>query len=307
MKRYAAGLDGGGTKTAVTVVDENGLVVHTFTSGAINYNGQDGISIRNSFQEIFDTIARVCGGLDHCAQVCIGAAGISNPAVISRLQSNVRACGYEGRLFITGDQEVALCGAQDGEYGIILISGTGSICYGKNEHGLSHRTGGYGHLIDDEGSGYSIGRELLAALVRAHDGRLPETAITEMVYERLQLESVQQIIGFVHDKRTNKQDIAALAPILSDACALGDKAALTIANKSASSLYEMVVPVVENLSLQEGNLAMAGSVLLKNTFVQKTFVEMLKQSYPDLHCITAKKDASSGAALMALNRLMRSS
>jgi N-acetylglucosamine kinase-like BadF-type ATPase len=304
MKRYAAGLDGGGTKTAVTVVDENGLVIHTFTSGAINYNGQDEVSIRHSFQDIFETIAKVCGGLDHCVQVCIGAAGISNPAVISRLKSNVRECGYEGELVITGDQEVALCGAQDGESGIILIAGTGSICYGKNESGLSHRTGGYGYLIDDEGSGYSIGRDLLAALVRAHDGRLPETAITEMVFKQLQLESVHQIIGFVHDKRTNKQDIAALAPILSDACTLGDKAALTIANKSACSLFEMVVPVVENLSLQEGSLAMAGSVLLKNTFVQKAFVEILKQSYPDLHCITAKKDASTGAALMALNRLM---
>jgi N-acetylglucosamine kinase-like BadF-type ATPase len=303
MKRYAAGLDGGGTKTAVTLVDENGLVVHTFTSGAINYNGQDEVSIRHSFQEIFVTIAKVCGGLDQCAQVCIGAAGISNPMVTSRLETNVRECGYEGKLLITGDQETALYGAQDSEHGMILIAGTGSICYGKNEFGISHRTGGYGYLIDDEGSGYSIGRDLLAALVRAHDGRLPETAITAMVYEQLQLESVQQIVGFVHDKRTNKMDIAALAPILSDACTFGDKVALTIANKSASSLFEMVIPVVENLSLQEGNLAMAGSVLLKNTFVQTAFVEILKQGYPDLHCMTAKKDASSGAALMALNRL----
>ncbi|SDN39592.1 BadF-type ATPase [Paenibacillus sp. yr247] len=303
MKRYVAGLDGGGTKTAVTVADENGLVVHTFTSGAINYNGQDEVSIRHSFQEIFDTVARVCGGLDHCAQVVIGAAGLSNPTVIARLESNVRESGYQGELFIIGDQETALCGAHDSEYGIILIAGTGSICYGKNEYGLSHRTGGYGHLIDDEGSGYSIGRDLLSALVQANDGRLPETIITDMVYEQLQLSSVQQIIGFVYDKRTNKKDIAALAPILSDACERGDKVALTIAKKSALSLFEIVVPVVEKLSLQKGSLAMAGSVLLKNSFVQSAFVDMLKKGYPDLHCIIAKNDASSGAVLMALNRL----
>jgi N-acetylglucosamine kinase-like BadF-type ATPase len=303
MKRYVAGLDGGGTKTAVTVADEKGLVVHAFTSGAINYNGQDEVSIRNSLQEVFDTIAKVCGGLEHCAQVCIGAAGISNPTVITRLEMNIRECGYQGEIFITGDQETALCGAHDSEYGIILIAGTGSICYGKNESGLSHRAGGYGYLIDDEGSGYSIGRDLLSALVRANDGRLPQTAVTGMVYEQLQMESVQQIISFVYDKRTNKKDIAALAPLLSEACSLGDKVALSIAKKSACSLFEIVVPVVEKLSLQEGNLAMAGSVLLKNSFVQTTFVEMLKQSYPDMHCMNAKKDASSGAALMALNRL----
>lgn len=301
--RYVAGLDGGGTKTAVTVADENGVVVHTFTSGAINYNGQDEASIRRSFQEIFQTIADICGGLEQCAQICIGAAGLSNPTVAARLTSNIRECGYQGGLLINGDQEAALCGALEGEYGIILIAGTGSICFGQNEAGLSHRTGGFGYLIDDEGSGYSIGRDLLTAVVRAHDGRSPETVITGMVYQQLQVETVQQIIGFVYDKNTNKKDIAALAPILSEACAMGDKAALSIAAKSGSALFELVIPVVEKLSLQEGVLAMAGSVLLKNAFVRTAFVEKMKHSYPDMHCITAKKDASWGAVLLALNRL----
>jgi N-acetylglucosamine kinase-like BadF-type ATPase len=300
--KYTAGLDGGGTKTTVTVVDGNGQVKHTFTSGAINYNGQDEFVIRRSFREIFDTIADVCGGLENCVQTAIGAAGVSNPAVAGRMTSVIRECGYSGGLHITGDHETALFGAQDHEYGMILIAGTGSICYGKNESGRSHRTGGYGHLIDDEGSGYSIGRELLTAVVRARDGRSPETAIAGMVYERLQVETVQQIIGFIYDRNRNKKDIAALAPILSDACALGDAAALNIAEKSAGSLLELVVPVAEKLSFQKGTLAVAGSVLLKNGFVRTAFVEMLKREYPQMSCITAKKDASVGAALMALNR-----
>ncbi|HEY2494800.1 MAG TPA: BadF/BadG/BcrA/BcrD ATPase family protein [Paenibacillus sp.] len=301
--RYVAGLDGGGTKTAVNIADETGLVVHTFISGAINYNGQDEASIRRSFQEICATLAKVCGSLDHCVQICIGAAGVSNPTVISRLESNVREYGYEGGLIITGDHETALYGAQDHLHGMILIAGTGSICYGKNECGLSHRTGGYGHLIDDEGSGYSIGRDILTAVVQANDGRLPPTEMTRMVYKQLHVETIQQIVGFVYDKSTNKKDIAALAPILTNACALGDEEALTIARKSACSLFELVVPVVEKLSLQEGTLAMAGSVLLKASFVQTAFVEMLKQRYPNMHCIIAKKDAASGAVLMALDRI----
>ncbi|WNR45722.1 N-acetylglucosamine kinase [Paenibacillus roseipurpureus] len=303
MKKFAVGLDGGGTKTAVTIVDESGNVVHSFTSGAINYNGQDEASVGASLEEIFRTIASVCGGLMHCAQVCIGAAGVSNPTVKTRLESSVRACGYEGGLLITGDQDTALCGAHNAELGIILIAGTGSICYGKNERGDTHRAGGYGYLIDDEGSGYSIGRDLLAALVRAHDGRLSETVIASMVYEQLGMTSIQQVIGFVYDKQTNKKDIAALAPILSKACELGDKAALAIAENSAHSLLELVVPVAEKLAMQDGILAIAGSVLLKNNFIQKAFIEGLKGRFPAMTCITPKRDAASGAAQMALNRL----
>jgi N-acetylglucosamine kinase-like BadF-type ATPase len=303
MKKFAVGLDGGGTKTAVTIVDESGNVVHTFTSGAINYNGQDEASVGASLEEIFRTIASVCDGLIHCAQVCIGAAGVSNPTVKTRLESSVRAYGYEGGLIITGDQDTALCGAHNRELGIILIAGTGSICYGKNETGDTHRAGGYGYLIDDEGSGYSIGRDLLSAVVRAHDGRLSETVIARMVFEQLGMTSIQQIIGFGYDKQTNKKDIAALAPILSKACELGDEAALAIAGKSARSLLELVVPVAERLSMQDGTLAIAGSALLKNSFVQTSFIDLLKERYPAMTCITPKRDAASGAALMALGRL----
>lgn len=304
--RFVAGLDGGGTKTVVTVADENGLVIQTFISGAINYNGQDETSIRWSLLEIFEKIAKICGGLTHCAQICIGAAGVSNPTVIARLEANVRGCGFQGGLNITGDHETALYGAQDSIYGIILIAGTGSICYGINELGISHRTGGYGHLIDDEGSGYSIGRDLLSAVVQASDGRLSQTAITNMVYDQLQVGTVQQIIGFVYDKGTNKKEIAALAPILSAACSAGDIAALAIAKKNASSLLDLAVPVVERLSQQEGILAMAGSVLLNSDYIRTAFVEMLKQRYPRMDAIAAKKDASYGAVLMALGRLQSS-
>ncbi|WP_152397524.1 N-acetylglucosamine kinase [Paenibacillus guangzhouensis] len=301
--RYVAGLDGGGTKTAVTIADEQGRIVHSFTSGAINYNGLDEGSIQRSLQEIVDTIARVCGGLEHCVQICIGAAGVSNPTVTARLETTMRTCGYRGNLLILGDQETALTGAHGSPYGIILIAGTGSICYGKNESGQVCRTGGYGHLIDDEGSGYSIGRELLSAVVRASDGRSSETMITEMVYAQLRVSTVAEVIGFVYDAGTHKKDIAALAPILTKACLLGDQAALGIAHRSAAALFELVVPVVEKLSWQDGALAMAGSVLLKNRFVQTALVDLLQAKYTKLQCITPKQDASVGAVLMALERL----
>jgi N-acetylglucosamine kinase-like BadF-type ATPase len=287
----------------VLIADEQGNEVHAFSSGPINYNGQDEDSIRRSFEEMFETIYRVCGGLEHCAQLCIGAAGVSNPAVVSRLTSLARECGYRGGIHVTGDHETALRGALDSPYGIILIAGTGSICYGMNETGLTHRAGGCGYLIDDEGSGYSIGRELAAAVARANDGRIPPTAITGLVYGRLGIDTVRQLVGFVHDKRTNKKDIAALAPLLSEACALGDEAALAIARRSAGSLRELVHPVVERLGQRSGNLALAGSVLLNNGFVRSELIGLLKQDYPELDVFPAKREAALGAVLIALERL----
>ncbi|NBD26627.1 N-acetylglucosamine kinase [Paenibacillus glycinis] len=301
--RYVAGLDGGGTKTAVTVADEFGRTVHAFASGAINYNGQDEASIALSFRAIMAEIERAAGGLSNVAQLCIGAAGVSNPVVRERLAANVRECGYAGGLLITGDHETALIGALDSPVGMILIAGTGSICYGANDAGLSHRAGGCGYLIDDEGSGYSIGRDLLTAVAKANDGRIPPTVITGLVYERLAMTTVRELIGFAHDKRTNKKDIAALAPLLTAACEAGDAVAMAIVKRSAASLLELVVPVAEKLALQDGRLVLAGSVLLKNAYVRGAFEALLKQAYPGMSCVDAPADASGGAVRMALSAL----
>ncbi|RKP52963.1 ATPase [Cohnella endophytica] len=301
--KYVAGLDGGGTKTAVTVADENGKTVRTFVTGAINYNGQDEISIRDSFRRIMAEIGDACGGLAHCVQICIGAAGVSNPTVHDRITANVRESGYEGGLLIVGDQETALCGALGTTHGMILIAGTGSICFGRNEADLTHRAGGCGHLIDDEGSGYSIGRDLMTAVVKANDGRIAPTLITDLVFGRLGMESVRELIGFAHDKKTNKKDIAALAPLLSEACEAGDASALEIVRKSAASLLELVVPVANTLDMSAGNLVLAGSVLLKNAFIRIAFEGRLKEAYPNMRCVSAPEDASQGAVTMALSRL----
>ncbi len=48
--------------------------------------------------------------------------------------------------------------AFSGKAGSILIAGTGSIMFGKDEAGEIHRVGGFGRFIGDEGSGYRIGR-----------------------------------------------------------------------------------------------------------------------------------------------------
>ena len=61
------------------------------------------------------------------------------------------------------------------EPGVVLIAGTGSIAYGVNHDGFAARAGGWGYVLGDEGSGYWIGRQALAAVVREADGRGPKT------------------------------------------------------------------------------------------------------------------------------------
>lgn len=301
---YVVGLDGGGTKTSVAIADETGRIVHTFVAGAINLNGNDEREVAATVAHIFSTIASVCGGdLHACLHVCIGAAGMSNPSAREKLMRCVQESGYRGGLTIVGDHETALYGAHGTPCGMILIAGTGSICFGANAKGETHRTGGFGHLVDDEGSGYWIGKQLLAATLQASDGRIPATLITELVYERLGLQSVRQLIGYVYDKQRSKKDIAALAPLLITACAHGDLQALKIARESGDALARLVVPVAAKLELDEGPLALAGGVLTHHDAVRGELEQSLQRRYPNMSCYYAKQDAMHGAVSMAIHRL----
>lgn len=299
---YVVGIDGGGTKTAITIGNERGEICDQFVVGAINMNGGDHDLIASSFVEMFNRIKQCCGSLASVSHIAIGAAGVSNPIVTAFLDKQVRINGYNGQLTITGDQETALYGAQNAMQGIILIAGTGSICFGVNAEGEKHRTGGFGHLIDDEGSGYSIGRELLSILVQVEDGRLSDSIIPKMIYEQLELSTVQEIIGFVYSKQTTKKDIAKLAPIMTIACEEGDPYALELAQRSADHLYKLIVPVVEKLQLHDTPLAIAGSVLQKSVFVREALERKLSEQYGRIKLILPIHDAAYGAVLLALSK-----
>src|SRR5262249_9170650 len=111
------------------------------------------------------------------AAICLGIAGVDRPGEARTITALMRRIGQTARILCVNDALLALApGVRDGS-GIVIIAGTGSIVYGKNAAGRAARAGGWGHMIGDEGSGYWIGREALAAVMRATDGRGPATRL----------------------------------------------------------------------------------------------------------------------------------
>ena len=177
---FIAGIDGGGTHTRIEVRDMDNQLVRRGEFGPFNINSIGEEAFRALLREVFAW----CGGMKDCVRLCVGAAGISNPKVGEILREELVLAGFAGKWKLCGDQEIALRGAMDGP-GAVIISGTGSICFGKNAAGQTARSGGFGHLIDDGGSGYALGRDVLACAVRAVDGRLEDTAILQAVCQKL--------------------------------------------------------------------------------------------------------------------------
>ena len=203
-----AGLDGGGTHTRLELRDEENRLLSRTEFGPFNLNAIG----EAAFRRLLRQVLAACGDMADCARLCVGGAGISNPAVGDILGQELERAGFSGMWKLCGDQEIALRGAMDGP-GIAVIAGTGSICSGKNQAGQTARSGGFGHLIDDGGSGYALGRDVLSTAVQALDGRCPDTAILERVYHRLGREDPGAIVSFAYDETTDKAAIARFSSI----------------------------------------------------------------------------------------------
>ena len=297
--QYFCGWDGGGTKTEVCLVNKEGAVIASRAFGPLNINGASEDTVRRSVQDAVDYMAAQPGGLSACGALMIGMAGASNRDAVLLMENAVRQAGYEGPLKILGDQEIALEGAVQG-HGAVLIAGTGAICFGRDPAGNRFRVGGYGYLIDDGGSGYAIGRDILAATARAVDGRGMETCLKAMVFEALHVQDMPGVITWLYGPQTGKKEVASLAPLLLRALEAGDEAAWRIAQKAAADLAELVIAGWRKTGMRDGELALTGSILTRYASIRQMVEEKLQTALPALRIQAPRASAAQGAAMLAL-------
>ena len=288
---FIAGIDGGGTHTRIEIRDMENRLVRREEFGPFNINSIGPDAFRSLLQEVF----AACGGFQDCASICVGGAGISNPEMHRILGEELTTADFRGSLKICGDQEIALRGAMDTP-GVVLIAGTGSICFGKNAQGESARSGGFGHLIDDGGSGYTLGRDILSAAVRAIDGRVDAPEILEAVYECLGAAVPGDIVSFVYHPDTDKSAIAQYAGMALDLARAGSQEAVKILERNAAELYALVAAVQNRLKLGKCPIALLGGLLTSENPYHDLVVTSLSRLG---EVITPAHDALWGAAQMA--------
>ena len=288
---FIAGIDGGGTHTRLEIRDGENRFIRREEFGPFNLNAIG----EGAFRQLLRQVFAACGSMEECGRLCVGGAGISNPAVKEILAQELKAAGFSGLWKLCGDQEIALRGAMEGP-GLAVIAGTGSICFGKNSSGQTARSGGYGHLIDDGGSGYALGRDVLAAAVRTADGREHCAEILRAVYDRLGGDNPGAIVSFVYSEKTDKAAIAQFASIALTLAQAGDPGAQAILDAGAEELFRLAAAVQRRLGLEKGTIALLGGLLSTDNAYRRRAAEKLSALG---NVIFPAHDALWGAAQMA--------
>ena len=297
------GVDGGGSKTAAVVVDEAGEVLGEGASGPSNHLrvglGEAGENLRIAINQALG-MAKL--PLSSVAFAYCGIAGSDHPAHRGGMVQSLLPLFPRSNFTIDSDTRIALTGAIGFGMGIVVISGTGSVAFGRNALGKEARAGGWGPTLGDEGSGYSIGRRGLAAIVRAFDGRGPATIMTDLLCNAYAKCEPDELPQFVYAPTTRADDIALYVRMVMEAARKGDAVASSLFQSEGYELGKTVVAVARKLGLLEESFPISyiGGAFHAGDLLLRPMIEVVLAAAPLARLEPPKDSPVMGAARLAM-------
>ena len=230
--RYVLGVDAGGTKTVALLADETGQILGEARAGGANLVTHGELEVEKLLHDLVERAA----GERPLSAICLGMAGVDRDQDETVIRGLLRRMGHRAGVRVVNDAVIALVAGAPGRVGLLVLAGTGSIAYGADGQGRTARAGGLGWLLADEGSAQWIGREALRAVVRAADGRGPETALLPLAFEAFKVESLSELVPAVYERSSRPNELGRLAWTVESALKQEDAVAGRILDAAASEL-----------------------------------------------------------------------
>jgi N-acetylglucosamine kinase-like BadF-type ATPase len=294
MNDLVVGMDAGGTKTRAFAVTRGGEIVGRGAGGGANLlsspdpQGSIAAALREALAgRIPDAVVLSCAGGEREAERAKGRAILAS------------LLGPEVAVDVTHDAKAALYAGNPAGCGVVLISGTGSIAYGRNDQGVEARCGGWGYLVGDEGSAVWIGQEGLRATSYDHDGRGSPTAISRHLFEDLGAGDFNDVLPLLYGKPHPSPAILAATRAVARAFAENDGIAVNIVQRGARSLADMAATVAHGLSLEGGPVYLSGGAFENVRPLEKAVRLELLSALPRAAVEPVGEEPAMGAARLA--------
>lgn len=237
MEALFIGVDGGGTKTIVSVEDEAGNVLGQASAGPANIR----ISVEQAWQSINTALEKIL--MPHGVSLTApriplyAGMGLAGCEIQSAYDAFLAVKHPFKKLMLASDAYTACLGAHNGRDGAIIIAGTGVIGF-QIEHNHSSRVGGWGFPHDDQGGGAWLGLQAVSHALSCYDGRLAETALAKAIYHYFGAD-VPALISWAN--QANSTVFAELAPVVIAQVQAGDPDAVALLQRAANYIEQIDV------------------------------------------------------------------
>jgi N-acetylglucosamine kinase-like BadF-type ATPase len=302
MNVLVLGMDGGQTSTTAAVCESDGRLRGVGRAGPANHVWEPGgvararRAVRKSARE---ALRRAGIGDTRLQAAFLGITGTKGDGRTARA---LQDCLPVDCLRIANDKVNALASVTAGKPGVVVIAGTGTIAYGENARGRGETASGWGYLLGDEGAGFWIARESIAAACRAYDGRGEKTHLADLLLKAASVRELWDLHFLIYSEKLSRADMAGLAAVVPEAARAGDRAARRILRAAGRELGLAGGTVARRLGLHGGacTVGMVGGVFRSSGEVRETFREETRKHIPEAVLVGPRYSPVIGSVLLAL-------
>lgn len=291
------GIEGGGTRTVALLADARKHFLQRHEAGPAN------VKLLNDAQ-LSDLLHSIATAFPRPDAVAIGMAGARSELEWRRIRDAAAYFWPNIPCYATSDLETALTAAEEKDAQIpavrvLVLSGTGSCCYGRNAAGKTAKIGGWGHVLGDKGSGYEIALRALKAVVFFYDRDGSWSKLGRQLLHRLELNEPSELITWAQS--AEKSQIASLAVEVFAAWERGDKIATDILTSAEESLIQDAITCALQLTTKKTpvHFIFAGSILIKQTRFMRQMGNRLKKRWPGAVVSPLARESVWGAVELA--------
>ena len=289
------GVVGGKKQSRLAACDEKGNIIARAECGGIDYSALGMYAARNELARGVDLILDKAGA-DWYDYLAVGTSALQGEAGESEF---LQFCGDEfesSRTYLHSDVHMTLLGATGGGAGIAVISGENAVGAGIDEAGREYSAGGWGYLLNDEGSAFDIGNRVIRAAIRASEGG-EQTVLRDLVTEWFGVEKLREIIPLIYSEDFEPSRLSESARLASLAAENGDEVARLILSDSAKSM----ALVANSLLNQMGVLPVysCGEVFERFPLYSRCFGDHMKQLCPEAKVSAPRLAPEIGALISA--------
>ena len=298
---HVLGIDAGGTKTVCQLADQDGTLISEARGAGANLQAVGELQVEKVLHDVMDDAVGAREIMP--VAICLGIAGVDRQDDAAIVRAIMKRIGFKAKVLVVNDALVALEAGVPGQPGVVIISGTGSISYGRNKAGEAARAGGWGYVLGDEGSGYWIGRAALRAVLRESDQRGPKTSLTPLLLRHFGVSQAQNLLHEVYHTNLKPSAIGALAECVQQAFGEGDEAAIGILRGAADELEGSGLSVARRLGLvgQSFTFLLSGGIFRAVPWLKDELQRRLPVTARGSSVRLLEREPAAGAVTLALH------
>ena len=277
------GVDGGGTKTHIAIINQDRQIVCEGYAGASNPLR---VGVETAVNNIIAAVNSTCDSAElnrgDIVSATLGLAGVRRADLRQIIHERIVERLHIKRVEVTTDAEIALYGIGKNKAGLVVIAGTGSVCIGQNAKGEKFSAGGWGPLAGDEGGGAGIALNALHKIAKASDGRAEPTNLSDAAVDYFRAGKIENLSVAIYAPQVDNARIAGFAKFVGASAVSGDKVAVEILAEAGRELGTAAAAVIKKLKLQRGKIpiGLVGSVFRSGNLVTDSLLQIVHTIAP---------------------------